>query len=72
MDNNAATYVPPEASMGTSTGRTNPTAAPPSPAKPDTEANRLEKVLPQIKELAEKVGGYQHLVEIVRQLDRGD
>lgn len=72
MNSNPPTQVPPEMPMGTSTGRGKPAKTPPSAARSNTEANRLENVLPQIKDLAEKVGGYQKLVDLIRQLDRGE
>jgi hypothetical protein len=37
----------------------------------DLEADRLEQILPQIHELARKVGGYRKLADLIRQLDRG-
>jgi hypothetical protein len=43
--------------------------APESPAAPNTEANQLEKILPQIKDLARQVGGYRKLAELIHQLD---
>jgi hypothetical protein len=43
-----------------------------SPAAPNTEADRLEKILPQIKELARQVGGYRKLADLIRELDRGE
>lgn len=56
------------------TTRPNPSAAspaaPPTAASPNTEADRLEQVLPQIRDLAAKVGGYRKLAEIARQLDQ--
>lgn len=72
MNSNPATQVPPEVPMGTSTGPAKPAKAPASPVRSNTEADRLEKVLPQIKDLAEKVGGYQKLMDLIRQLDRGE
>ena len=42
-----------------------------SPANPNTEGNRLEQLLPQIRDLAQKVGGYDKLAELARELNRG-
>jgi hypothetical protein len=58
----------------------NPSNVSPPPSPPpeapaihsNLEADRLEQLLPQIHELARKVGGYHKLAELVRQLDRGD
>jgi hypothetical protein len=44
---------------------------PASPANPNTEGNRLEELLPQIRDLAQKVGGYDKLAELARELNRG-
>jgi hypothetical protein len=44
---------------------------PESPANPNTEGNRLEQLLPQIHELAQKVGGYDKLADLARELSRG-
>jgi hypothetical protein len=33
--------------------------------------DQLEQILPQLRELAQKVGGFGKLAEIVRELDRG-
>jgi hypothetical protein len=41
-----------------------------SPANPNTEGNRLEQLLPQIHALAQKVGGYDKLAELARELSR--
>jgi hypothetical protein len=46
-------------------------ARPASPANPNTEGNRLEQLLPQIRDLAQKVGGYDKLAELARELHRG-
>jgi hypothetical protein len=43
---------------------------PESPANPNTEGDRLEQLLPQIRELAQKVGGYDKLAELARELNR--
>jgi hypothetical protein len=45
-------------------------ARPQSPASPNTEGNRLEQLLPQIRDLAQKVGGYDKLAELARELNR--
>jgi len=45
---------------------------PPSRATPPSQeprTGRLQEVLPQIKELAQKVGGFNNLAEIAKQLD---
>jgi len=44
---------------------------PESSANPNTEGNRLEQLLPQIHELAQKVGGYDKLADLARELNRG-
>jgi hypothetical protein len=45
---------------------------PPARATPPSQGprNRLQEVLPQIKDLAQKVGGFNNLAEIAKQLDR--
>jgi hypothetical protein len=43
----------------------------PSAAGTNTEGACLEKVLPQIKDLARQVGGYRNLIALIRQLDQG-
>jgi hypothetical protein len=60
-------------STGTSQAQPGTTAAPAQnpAASPNTEADSLEKVLPQIKELAQKVGGYGKLADLARQLEQG-
>jgi hypothetical protein len=40
-----------------------------SPVSNNTDGNRLEKILPEIKDLAQKVGGYGKLADIARELD---
>jgi hypothetical protein len=45
-------------------------ARPQSPASPNTEGDRLEQLLPQIRDLAQKVGGYDKLAELARELNR--
>jgi hypothetical protein len=47
---------------------TPPTPPENSPASSNTEGSRLEKVLPEIRELAQKVGGFANLAEIAREL----
>jgi hypothetical protein len=42
----------------------------PTAASPNTEGNRLEKILPELQELAQKVGGYDKLAELARELSR--
>lgn len=42
-------------------------ATPPSQGAPE---GRLQEVLPEIKDLAQKVGGFNNLAEIAKQLDR--
>jgi hypothetical protein len=44
---------------------------PESPANPNTEGDRLEQLLPQIRDLAQKVGGYDKLADLARELNRG-
>jgi len=53
------------------TGEIGAAPRPESPASPNTEGNRLEQLLPQIHELAQKVGGYDKLAELARELHRG-
>jgi hypothetical protein len=46
---------------------------PPARATPPSQrpgGGRLQEVLPEIKELAQKVGGFNNLAEIAKQLDR--
>jgi hypothetical protein len=46
---------------------------PPARATPPSQRldhGRLQEVLPEIKELAQKVGGFNNLAEIAKQLDR--
>jgi hypothetical protein len=47
-------------------------AAPVAPpvAPPEGGTDKLERILPQLRELAQKVGGFGKLGEIVQQLDR--
>jgi hypothetical protein len=47
-----------------------PTTPDDSPVSNNTEGNRLEKILPEIKELAQKVGGFGNLADIAKQLDQ--
>ncbi len=46
-------------------------SAPPTSANPNVEGNRLEQLLPQIRDLAQKVGGYDKLADLARELSRG-
>jgi hypothetical protein len=71
MDSNTTNPIHPDAGATPfpNPGTQGPAAA--SPASPNTEANALEKVLPQIHELAQKVGGMKKLADIIRQLDQG-
>ena len=47
-------------------------AADQNPAlSPNTEADGLEKVLPEVRALAQKVGGYGKLADLARQLEQG-
>jgi hypothetical protein len=43
----------------------------PPVAPPKGGTDTLEQILPQLRDLARKVGGFGKLAEIVRQLDRG-
>jgi hypothetical protein len=36
------------------------------------DANRLQEVLPEIKDLAQKVGGMKHLAEIAETLEQAE
>jgi hypothetical protein len=50
-----------------------PTAArlpPAAEALPDTEPSRLQEIMAQIKDLAQKVGGTKRLLELVQTLDQ--
>lgn len=41
-----------------------------STAHLEADPHRLEAILPQIKELADKVGGLRNLADLINQLDR--
>ncbi len=51
------------------TGETPEIADRPTTPRPGTGRQRLEELLPQIKDLALKVGGYRELARIVESLD---
>lgn len=43
----------------------------PPTGPPASGTDQLEQILPQLRDLAQKVGGFHKLAELVRQLDRG-
>jgi hypothetical protein len=51
------------------TSAASPVAPPVAPPREGTD--ELEQILPPLRELAQKVGGFRKLAEIVLQLDRG-
>jgi len=62
MNLQAATQIP------EGTLQAAPVAQPVAPPADGTD--KLERILPQLRELAQKVGGFGKLVEIIQQLDR--
>ncbi len=44
-------------------------AVAPPVAPPKGGTDKLEQILPQIRDLAQRVGGFEKLVEIIRQLE---